>query len=330
MAKSGARYVVGFDLGGTKMMAVVFDKDGKDLGRRRRKTKAFLGVKPGLERIRETISHALEVAGIDAGRLAGIGIGAPGPLDPERGVLLDLPNLGWKNVRLGDELEKAFGCPVTVINDVDAGTYGEYRFGAGKGKRCVLGVFPGTGIGGGCVYDGTIIRGKSISAMEIGHLCVQPGGSLCGCGRRGCLETVASRLTIAQACVAAAYRGEAPYLQEQVGMDLAKVRSGVLADAIANGDTVIESIVRDAAGWLGRGIASVVNLLAPDVVVLGGGLVEAMPKLYLGAVEKQARAQVMPSFEKSFEVAVAQLGDDSAVRGAAAWARKLYGGGKQS
>ena len=330
MAKTELRYVVGFDLGGTKMMAVVFDEDGKALARRRRKTKALLGVGPGLDRIRQTIADALEEAEIDPGQLVGIGIGAPGPLDPERGVLLDLPNLGWKNVKLAKEMEGFFGCPVAVINDVDAGTYGEYRFGAGKGKRCVLGVFPGTGIGGGCVYDGTIIRGKSISAMEIGHLCVQPNGALCGCGRKGCLETVASRLAIAQACVAAAYRGEAPYLQERTGMDLSKVRSGVLADAVANGDHVIESIVRDAAAWLGIGIASVVNLLAPDAVVLGGGLVEAMPELYLGAVEDSARAHVMPSFEKAFEVAVAKLGDDSTVCGAAAWARNLYGRQKKA
>ncbi len=321
MAKTRKRCVVGFDLGGTKMLCVVYDEAWNACGRSRRKTKAHLGVEAGLDRGGETLDQALDEAGIDRSQLSAIGIGIPGPLDPERGVVLDLPNLGWKEVALRAELETTFDCPVTGINDVDAGTYGEYRFGAAQGRRCVLGVFPGTGIGGGCVYDGAIIRGRSISAMEIGHMCVVPGGDLCGCGRRGCLETVASRLAIAQAAVAAAYRGEAPHLQAEAGMDLSLVRSGVLARAIAEGDAVIETIVRRAAGWLGIGIASVVNLLAPDMVVLGGGLVEAMPELYLDAVEAKARKQVMPAFRDRFEIAAARLGDDATVLGAAAWAR---------
>ena len=330
MAKNGKGSVIGFDLGGTKMLALVYGPKWGVRGHGRRKTKAHLGVAAGLDRIRETIRAALDEAGVDPGDLAAIGIGAPGPLDPEGGVLLDLPNLGWQNVPLKAELEKTFGCPVAVLNDVDAGTYGEYRFGAGRGARCVLGVFPGTGIGGGCVYDGTIIRGQTISAMEIGHLCVMPDGPLCGCGRYGCLETVASRLAIAQAVVAAAYRGETPTLQAEIGMDLAQVRSGLLAQAIARGDTVVESIVRRAAVWLGRGIGSVINLLAPDVVVLGGGLVEAMPELYLAAVEEGARQHVMPAFLDRFKIKVAELGDDATARGAAAWAssRRRKGAGK--
>jgi glucokinase len=320
VSKQKNRYVMGFDLGGTKMMAVVYDEAWKGCGRSRRKTKGFSGAVAGLARIRDTIDRALEEAGIERDELAGIGIGVPGPLDPERGILLDLPNLGWQNVPIKAELEKIFKCQVVASNDVDAGTYAEYRFGAGQGKRCVLGVFPGTGIGGGCVYDGVLIRGKGISAMEIGHMCVLPNGPLCGCGRRGCLEAVASRLAIAQAAAAAAYRGEAPYLQSVGGTDLTKVRSGVLAKAIAEGDTIVEVIVRRAAGWLGVGIGSVVNLLAPDVVVLGGGLVEAMPEIYLEAVEKSARKHAMPAFHDMFEIKAAELEDDSTAHGAAAWA----------
>jgi len=312
------------------MLAVVFDEKFEAIGRKRRKTKAFLGLETGLERIHETVRDALVDAGIEPDQLAGIGMGIPGPIDPERGVLLDLPNMGWRDVPMKAGLEKEFGCTATMINDVDAGTYAEYRFGAGKNKRCVLGVFPGTGIGGGCVYDGSILRGSTISAMEIGHLCVQPDGPLCGCGRRGCLEAVASRLAIAQAAAAAAYRGDAPYLQSKVGMDIAKVRSGALAEAIQNGDSVIEEIVRNAARWLGRGIASTVNLLTPDVVVLGGGLVEAMPELFLEAVEDSARSQAMPSYRDLFEMAVAELGDDSTVRGAAAWAGEMSKRGERA
>ena len=325
--KKGKRYTVGFDLGGTKLLAVVYDESWKDCGRSRRKTQAHLGLEAGLERICRTIDQALDEAGVTHELVAAIGIGVPGPLDPERGVVYALPNLGWENVSLKAELEKTFNCPVALINDVDAGTYSEYRFGVAQGKRCVLGVFPGTGIGGGCVYEGRILRGKSISAMEIGHMCVDPGGALCGCGRRGCLETVASRLAIAQSAAAAAYRGEAPYLQSQIGTDLAKVRSGVLARAIAEGDSVVEAIVRRAIDWLGIGIATAVNLLAPDMVVLGGGLVEAMPEIYIKGVDAKARDQSMPAFGDRFEVAAAQLGDNATALGAAAWAAIVLGEG---
>jgi len=313
-------YRVGFDLGGTKMMAAVFDADFEIVGRRRRKTKGQQGAQAGLERIVQTIEQALDNAGVEPARLASIGIGSPGPLDLNRGVILDLPNLGWQDVPLRETVAKHFGCPAAVANDVDTGLFGEYRFGAAQGARCALGVFPGTGIGGGCVYDGRVMRGAVLSCLEIGHMNVVPNGQLCGCGRRGCLETVASRLAIASAAAAAAYRGEAPHLFETTGADVARIRSGVLTAAIAAGDEAVERIVRNAVEWLGAAIANVVNLLAPDVVVLGGGLVEAMPELFVDGVREVLDERVMPSFVGSYEVRPAALGDDATVRGAAALA----------
>ena len=208
------RYWVGFDLGGTKMLAKVFDDKFKSLGKSRNKTKGYEGAKAGLDRIVKTIQEALDDADLEKKHLAGIGIGCPGPLDLERGIIHSAPNLGWRDVHVKAHLKKAFGCPVVMLNDVDAGVYGEYRRGAARGTRTVVGVFPGTGIGGGCVYDGQIIRGKNASCMEIGHVQVAPEGPLCGCGRRGCLEAVASRLVIAAQAAAAAYRGQAPHLLE--------------------------------------------------------------------------------------------------------------------
>ena len=119
--------------------------------------------------------------------------------DSEKGIILDSANLGWKNFQIRESLEKEFKCPTVVLNDVDSGVFGEYRFGAGKNARCVIGVFPGTGIGGGCVYEGQVLRGKNVSCLEIGHVQINPSGQLCGCGRIGCLETEASRLAIAAA-----------------------------------------------------------------------------------------------------------------------------------
>jgi len=315
---SKKRYWVGFDLGGTKMLATVFDKDFKALGSRRKKTKDFKGSRAGLVGITKTIDDALQDAGISRKQVAGIGIGCPGALDLERGVVVQSPNLGWRNVALKKSLEKIFSCRVALANDVDAGTYGEYRFGAGQGARCLVGIFPGTGIGGACVYEGKIFRGQRSSCMEIGHMHMQPKGGLCGCGRWGCLETVASRLAISEQAAAAAFRGEAPHLYELAGTDLSSIRSRTLATAIKEGDVVIEAIVQHAAKSLGVATASLVNLLAPEVVVLGGGLVEAMPQIYLEQVRKAIHEQAMKPFRTSVRVAVAKLGDNAGVLGAAA------------
>jgi glucokinase len=313
---------VGVDLGGTKMLAVVYDDEFKKLGKKRKKTLGNEGTEAGLARLAETIEKAMVDAGAAGRRIRAIGGGIPGPLDLQKGILLESPNLGWRKAAIRDVLGKRFGCPVHLTNDVDAGVYGEYRFGAGIGADTVFGIFPGTGIGGGFVYRGDIVRGARLSCMEIGHIQVMPDGPLCGCGNRGCLEAVASRLAIASAAVSAAFRGEAPHLLREVGTDVSRVRSSALARAIEAGDQVVEDIVREAARWIGVGTANVINLLAPEIVILGGGLVEAMPKLLRGAIEEAAVRHVMPSFRKQFEIKVATLGDDATVLGAAAWAKQ--------
>lgn len=320
---SSKNYSVGFDLGGTKMLAMVFDRGYAPLGRKRKKTKAQEGAEAGLERMINTIQAALQEAGISAEQLSAIGVGCPGPLDLDRGIVFEMPNLGWKDTPVKEALERKFGCPVVITNDADAGVYGEYCLGAAKAARCVVGVFLGTGIGGGGVYEGRILRGKTGSCMEIGHLPVISGGPLCGCGRRGCLEAVAGRLAISAAAATAAYRGEAPHLLQAAGTNLANIRSGVLAASIEAGDTVVEQIVREAAWRIGWSIAGVVNLLAPEIVLLGGGLVEAMPNLFKEEVWRGLQEQVMPSFTQTFEVAVAQLGDEATATGAGTWARAV-------
>ncbi|NQU10835.1 ROK family protein [bacterium] len=321
MAKSSNnRYWVGFDLGGTKMMATVFDHRFRPVASERRKTRGNKGARAGVARIVETIELALDAAGGKRRVVAGIGLGCPGWLDLDRGIILHAPNLGWRNLRLAPLLERRFRCPVILANDVDAGTYGEYRFGAARGARCVLGVFPGTGIGAGCVYEGRLIRGRTGSCFEFGHLTVEPEGRLCGCGHRGCLETVASRLAISAECAAAAYRGQAPHLLEQAGTDLANIRSGALAAAIRAGDTAIESILQHAADQLGIAVANVVNLLAPDLVVLGGGLAEALPRYFVRGVRAGIDRHAVDLFAKGVRVVAARLGDDATALGAAALA----------
>lgn len=315
---------VGLDLGGTKMLATVYDAEFKPVGRKRLKTKGAEGTDSVTNRMIRAVREALEEAKVEPDRVSGIGVGIPGPVDQEKGIVLEAVNLSWENVPLAKLLQKEFDRPVVVLNDVDAGVYGEYRFGAAKSARTALGIFPGTGIGGGCVYDGQIIRGKRNSCMEIGHISVMPDGQLCGCGLRGCLETEASRLAIAAEVAKAAFRGEAPTILKLAGTTIADIRSSVLAEAIAAGDKVVEQIVRRAAKVLGTAVASCVHLVCPDTIVLGGGLVEAMPELYVESVASAARKAVMPSFVDTFKVVAAKLGDDAGVLGCAAWAEKTF------
>ena len=318
-ALPGERNWIGFDHGGTKMHAIVCDRQFQIIARRKKKTRGHEGAEAGFQRICSIIDKLLEETQMRRDQIAGIGIGMPGPIEMTHGIVLEAPNLGWKQVPLREWLEKQYDSPVAVCNDVDAGVFGEYRFGAAAGARTALGVFPGTGIGAGLIYEGKIFHGLKSSCFELGHVPVVPDGSPCGCGRRGCLETVASRLAISAEVAKAAYRGQAPHLLRVAGTDLANIRSGALAEAIQEGDKIVEQILRDGARALGVVMAGVVNLVLPDVIVLGGGLVEALPKIFLEEVGEQIKHRVMPAFVKSTDLRVAKLGDDAGALGCAAW-----------
>ena len=315
-------YWAGFDLGGTKMLCVVFDKHFQVVGRSRKKTKGHEGMSAGLKRINANIHEAIQDAGLNPSAISGIGIGCPGPLDFKKGTIREAPNLGWKNIPIQESIESEFGCPAVIANDVDAGLFGEYQFGAAQDVRCAFGIFPGTGIGGACVYEGKLFRGRNTSCMEIGHIPLLHAGPLDGAGNAGSLESVASRLAIAGAAAQAAYRGQAPKLMESAGTDISQIRSGVLAQSIQSGDRAVAASVAQAAEHLGLAVVTVVHLLAPDVIVFGGGLIEAMSSEILPIVEDVARRRVLPSLRDEFSIAEAELGDDAAVMGAAALARQ--------
>jgi len=162
--------------------------------------------------------------------------------------------------------------------------------------------------------------------MEIGHVQVMPEGPLCGCGRRGCLEAVASRLAIAANAAKAVFRGDAPHLKELAGTDISEIRSSALSEAIKAGDKVVEEIVKEGARHIGVAVAGVVHLLSPDVIILGGGLLEAMHDVFIEQVAKTARKRVMPAYKDTFEVRGSKLGDDAVALGAAAWVRREFAG----
>jgi glucokinase len=307
-----AEHIVGMDIGGTKMLAVVFDAQFKPVGRFRKKSKAKV---PPEVHVNNIIQGALDDAGVK--KIRGIGMGSPGPLDPNTGVIIDTPNLGWKNFPLASIAQDHFGVPAVVDNDVNLGTYGEWCFGEVQDCRHVLGMFPGTGVGGGIIIDGKLLHGFTGSAAEVGHMTIEVDGPFCGCGKRGCLEALASRIAIAREVAALAVRGDAPYILENCGTDLAKIRSGALARAVAAGDTQVERVIRRAAYYAGVGVANLINIVSPEAVVLGGGLVEAMESLYLEEVARAVQEHAMPFLRKDVRIVAAKLGDDAVAMGAA-------------
>jgi glucokinase len=326
MSDESGRVWAGFDLGGTKMLVVLYDDQFQPITKKRRKTRGSEGADNGMSRIEATIEKAMTEALIAPGRLAGIGIGCPGPVDMDNGRILQAPNLGWDDVNVAERLGRRFSCPVHVLNDVDAGVYGEYRFGAAVGARCAVGIFPGTGIGGGCVYHGNIFQGAGVSCMEIGHTRISSSVRTGGYAFTGTLEAEASRLTVAAEAAKAAYRGEAPYLMANAGTDLADIRSGTIAQAIENGDVAIRALVEEASKTIGIAVVNIIHLLAPDRIVLGGGLVEAMEDMIVGTVKRTAKKHVMHAYRDRFDIVAAKLGDDASVLGAAAWAKHCVAG----
>lgn len=308
-------YLVGLDIGGTKFMAAVLDSAYKVAGRCRKRSRSLKRDESTEERIFRIVRSAMEDAGVEA--IRGIGVGSPGPLDPKTGVIIDTPNLGWKNFPLARILGKEFGVPVVVDNDVNVGTYGEWSFGDVRECKNVVGVFPGTGIGGGIIIDGKLLHGFSGAAGEVGHMTIQLDGPYCGCGKRGCLEALASRIAIAEQVAALAIREDAPYILEHCGTDLAQIRSSVIAEAIKAGEKKVEGVVRKAAYFTGVAVANLINIVSPEAVVLGGGLVEAMQSLYLEEVNRAVHEHAMPFLRKGVRIVPARLGDDAVVLGAA-------------
>ena len=307
--------VVGFDLGGTKMISAVLDRDLRILSREKKNTHASSGSEAVFERILATIRGSVNKAG--ASRLMGVGIASPGPLDVEKGIVLDTPNISFQNFPLRQRLEKELKVPVCLENDVSAGTFGEYKMGAARGFRHVVGIFPGTGIGGGIILDGKLFHGATGNAGEIGHMIIQTDGPLCGCGQFGCVESLASRTALSKDALALAAAGGAPTVFSAVGTDFAKVKSGVLGEAVKKGDKKIKGIIERSARFLGIAMANCVNILNPEAFILGGGLVEKLGRFYVQLAAKSMRVHSLPPLADNVKVLPAELGDDAVLLGAA-------------
>jgi glucokinase len=322
MNREMAKHILGIDLGGTKVMAAIFDADGQIVSRARAKTKAWRDDEMVFQTVARTAEHALEQAGITRQDLRALGIGAPGPLDLDTGVIVESANMKLRNFPLGPRLAEAFGCPAVVENDVNAGTYGEYRAGAGRGARHVLGVFVGTGIGGGIIADGALYHGFSKNAGEIGHIIIEANGPRCGCGNRGCMEALASRTAMTRDIRKAIKRGDKTMLKEKLKQDTDLISGGDLGRAYRAGDKLVVKVMNRAAHMLGVGVGSLVNVLSPEIVVLGGGVIEAMRDDFVERIDRAVRDVAFSFMVKDLQIVRAALGDDAGVTGAAMLARE--------
>ena len=314
--------VIGIDLGGTKILAGVIDAKGKVLSRFKKKTKPEKSFKEIISRIADCAKGAAEVAGVPLSSIAGIGIGAPGALNPLTGVIALAPNLHWKNVPLKALLEKQLHRPVFLNNDANIGTLGEQCYGAGKGHKNVVGIFIGTGIGAGIIFNGELYEGATFMAGEIGHIPLKENGPLCGCGKKGCLESVAGRLAVVRSIGESVKKGGKPILSEKLkDEDLSRIKSQILADAWKMNAPLVVPVLKEAARYIGRGVAIVITFLNPDAVILGGGLIQALDNKFISYIKKEAQKESLAPLYKGTKILRARLGDDASIIGAACYAR---------
>jgi glucokinase len=306
-------WFIAIDLGGTQLRAALCTPDGTIHQRVSRKTRAKRGLEAVLERICETAEQVWP----EDGNVRAIGISAPGPLDPFKGIVLGAPNLpGWDRVPLRDIVSTRFNLPVFVGNDANLAALGEHRFGAGQGYDDMIYITISTGIGGGILVGGKLLLGYKGLAGEIGHIVLQPNGPQCGCGNRGCLEALASGTAIGRQALTLAAAGRAPAILAAAGGDLTQVSSKSVGEAAAQGDKVAIKLLRRAGNFIGIGIANLMHLFNPQCFVLGGGVTQAGDLLFK-PIRRTARRRVqIPQYAEGTAIIPAALGDDVSLLGA--------------
>jgi glucokinase len=310
------RYVVGIDIGGTNIVAGTLAEDGSELvGLVSEPTIPEQGADAVLARITRLARASMAAArGKD---IAGVGIGSPGPLDTKTGVVLLTPNLGWTNFPLRDRLSQALDLPATLDNDANCATFGEWWRGAARGTDHVVGLTIGTGIGGGIVLSGEVYRGASDIAGEIGHMTIDSTGRRCKCGNYGCLEAYASGPAIAARAVEGVEAGTDTSLPRYVNGDLTKITAQVVYEAAHDGDDFAREVVKDTARFLGAGVANVINIFNPDVVVICGGVTLAGDRLFVPLRAEVSRRAFKPAVAVC-RIVPGELSGTAGVYGAAA------------
>ena len=321
-ASSKAEYLVGVDLGGTKILSGIFSSSLKCIGRSKMSTKPERGPEVVIERIAHCIQDAVDECDLDLKQVRGIGIGAPGSVDPDNGKVMFAGNLGWKDVSLKKELEKQLDLPVFLGNDCNICTLGVHEVELDGKPRNMMGIFLGTGIGGGLIIEGKLYHGFNRTAGEIGHMVLEVNGPKCTCGNKGCWEAFSSRSALFRQVQQAVKEGQKTILTEMLGNDLKDLRSGDLRKAIKQGDKFVEHIVEEAAKYNGVAVANLINIINPEVVVIGGGLMDALENEMMSVIVESAREHAFPGSDKGVKILASKLGDDAGITGGAVLARR--------
>lgn len=277
-------YSIGIDLGGTKILAGVVEKQtGKVIFEVKNKTKKEKGNKKITAKIIETLEELFRISNIDKNEISSVGIGLAGQVERNKGILINAVNLECKDLNIKEILEEKFSIPVNIGNDVEVATFGELKFGAGKDHKDIVCIFVGTGIGSSIVKDGKIHLGASQSAGEIGHIIVDLNGRACACGGNGCLEAYASRSAIESRILGAVKKGRKSIITELT--DGKSISSKHIKKSLEAHDEVVTQYVNEAIDYLSGGIASVINFYNPELIILGGGLIQSIDDFYLQTIK---------------------------------------------
>ncbi len=326
------QFIIGVDLGGTNIVAGAMTVDGtRHLNIRSIPTNASLGDEGVADRmvtlVEGVILDTMRETGVQRSDFVGVGVGAPGPLDREKGIVLVAPNLGWQNFPLRDRMHDRLALPTTLDNDANCATFGEWWQGAARGGRNVVGLTIGTGIGGGLILNGMLYHGASDMAGEIGHTTIDLNGRHCKCGNYGCLEAYASASAIATRAREVLVREEGEsVIPAMVHGRFEEITAQTVYDAAKAGDSVANEIVRDTARYLGAGVANLLNIFNPDTVVIAGGVTAAGDALFV-PLRAEVRRRAFGPAVRAVKIVPGTLPGSAGVVGAVASFKQQYLGG---
>jgi glucokinase len=319
--------ILGVDLGGTSLRAAVLDWKNRILAVEKTPTQAGSPAAVLIKDIATNARKAVESSGVTWSRVRAVCAGVPGAVDSEHGIVFKAPNLGWENVRLARKLESILSVQVFVENDVNAGTMAEYMLGAGKGTRNMIGLFVGTGIGGGLILNGKLHEGFRGAAGEIGHMVLERNGPRCGCGKKGCVEALASR-TAMERDVRTAMRHGARSVVFDIMKERKRTRmtSSVIVRALAKRDPLMLQVMKRAQLHLGILVANLINTLDPESVVIGGGIAERLADAFVAPIRRTAWEYLLrQDGRERIKILPGTLGDNAGALGAALLARRHLG-----
>lgn len=312
-----ADFLIGVDLGGTNLKTALVSVEGEVLQHDTRPTKGEEGPDAVIAAMEQAAREVAAAAGISPEAVLAVGVGSPGPLNWQTGVVFETPNLkGWRNVPLAHNLSTRLGRPVFVDNDANVACFGEFWRGAGQNVDSMVLLTLGTGVGGGIVLGGKLLRGPDGTAAEIGHMCVRRNGRQCGCGAKGCLEKYASVTGMVRTARKGIEGGHVSMLTQMCGGDLERLTGKMISEAVGQGDGFAAWVMQETGVWIGIGVGSLINLLNPEMVVLAGGMIAAGDVLFK-PVRETARVQSFDVPGDRAEVVPAALGAYAGVIGAA-------------